>query len=132
MKHLIIIFGLLATFAVTSCDKSSTKLETNDLVGTWNLIQVSGGITGQGYTAGFDAIKFTESTFDLLKSKSSIGSGTYVLNDTKDSLKITSAPFTNESFANIAAKKIDIDKNNLVLTEQCCDLYQYNFSRSLE
>ncbi|MBK6392522.1 MAG: hypothetical protein IPK94_03200 [Saprospiraceae bacterium] len=134
MKNILIIVIAMASFSWMACEKSSNTENATGITGTWNLVAVSGGITGQGYAAKFDAIRFDDTSFDLLKNKASIYNGAYILQPnavTPDSLKITSAPTDADFFLNITAKGIVIDKNKLVLTEPCCDLYSYEFSRTV-
>ena len=133
MKNIITIL-VIACLAWTSCEKSSVTEEATGIKGTWSLIEVSGGLAGHGYPAKFDALRINESTFDLLKNKSSIFTGDYTLVPTTaspDSFKITSAPTNADFFLNIPAKKIEFVKGNLILTEPCCDLYTYEFSREV-
>ena len=134
MKNILTSIILIGTLAWMSCEKSPDTENPTGLQGTWNLIAISGGIAGHGYQAKFDALKINASTFDLLKSKAVIYSGNYVVTPTTaqpDSFKITSAPTVAEFFPNITTKKIDFVKGNLVLTEPCCDLYTYEFSRAV-
>ena len=133
MKNILTSIFLLSTIVFTSCEKSTVAEDTTGIKGTWNLVSITGGITGQGYTAKFDAIKINNNTFDLLKTKAVIYTGNYVLTPSiaqPDSFKITSAPTSADFIINVSTKKIDIIKNDkLVLSEPCCDLYTYEFSR---
>jgi hypothetical protein len=134
MKNIITSIILLGSLAWMSCEKSTVTEDTTGLQGTWNLNSISGGIAGHGYQAKFDALKVNASTFELLKSKAVMYTGTYTLVPSAaqaDSFKITSAPSVAEFFTNISSKKIDFVKGNLVLTEPCCDLYTYEFSRAV-
>jgi hypothetical protein len=130
MKKSILLFSLWA-FYFTSCEKSSADTEQNDLIGRWNLVKITGGITGGGYPAPFDAVEFKSSEFVLSKAKALILQGSYTLNSTKDTLNITSGTSTTVYFPNEPKKSISIEKNEkLILRDPCCDLYEYEFSKS--
>ncbi|MEP7322274.1 MAG: hypothetical protein ABI761_10155 [Saprospiraceae bacterium] len=133
MKNTIFILAI-ACLAWASCEKSAVTDDATGFKGTWNLLAVTGGLAGQGYPAKFDAMRINETTFDLLKDKSVIFTGDYTLVPSTaqaDSFKITSTPTAADFFLNISAKKIELNKDNLVLTEPCCDLFTYEFSRSV-
>jgi hypothetical protein len=134
MKNLLKTLLILGSISWIACEKSAVTEDVSGIEGTWTLVDITGGITGGGYEANFDAIRFDKTNFDLLKNKSSIYHGSYVLtpNSTEpDSFKITSAPTLVDGFLNIQEKKITIEKSGkLVLTEHCCDLYTYEFSKS--
>ena len=124
---------MLAGLTWTACEKSSDNQENNELIGTWDLIKVTGGFSGAGYPAKFDALRIKTSEFELLKAKSSIYSGAYTLKPitgTPDSFKITSSvqPII-DGFSNYD-KTISLSKDNLVLSDPCCDLYTYEFTRT--
>ena len=133
MKNTILIFLMLAGLTWTACEKSSDTQETNELIGTWDLIKVTGGFSGAGYPAKFDALRIKTSEFELLKAKSSIYTGAYTLKPTTgtpDSFKISSSvqPII-DGFSNYD-KTISLSKDNLVLSDPCCDLYTYEFTRT--
>lgn len=134
MKNLIKSLFILGSISWISCEKSAVTEDVSGIKGTWTLVDVTGGITGGGYEAKFDAIRFDETTFDLLKNKSSIYNGTYILtpnSSTPDTFKITSATTLADAFLNIKEKEIELDKSGkLFLNEPCCDLYNYEFSKS--
>ncbi len=130
MKNSIILLLILGMISWISCEKSSDQEESNGLSGTWNLVAITGGIAGNGYQAKFDAIHFDQGSFDLLKNKSKIFTGTYTLTAAADTFKITSTATDADPFLNIQEKKIGYDKGNLILSEPCCDLYSYEFSKS--
>ncbi len=116
----------------TACDKSSDPQDSNALIGTWVLIKVSGGLTGGGYVAKFDALRIEETKFDLLNAKSSIYTSTYSLvlsNGIPDTFKITNKLHLVDGFTS-HYKKITLDKDSLVLSDPCCDLFTYEFTRS--
>ncbi len=132
MKNAIFIsFLTILTFA---CSKSNDTQTTNPLSGTWNLVSVTGGIAGKGYPANFDAIKFDDQSFDLVKSKSSIYKGTY--STTPDQVNptafnITSSEESADYFLLRKTKTIHFEKDKLILSDPCCDLYNYEFTKSL-
>lgn len=117
-----------------ACEKSAVTEDVSGINGTWTLVAITGGITGGGYQAKFDAIRFDDTHFDLLKNKSSIYNGTYVLIPNAaepDTFKITSEATLADGFLNVKEKKFEKAKSgNLILTEPCCDLYTYEFSKS--
>jgi len=134
MKNLLKTLLILGSLSWISCEKSADTDDLSGIEGTWNLVAITGGITGGGYQANFDAIRFDKTNFDLLKNKTSIYNGTYVLtpNSTEpDSFKITSAVTLADGFLNIKEKKFEKEKSgNLFLSEPCCDLYNYEFTKS--
>jgi len=125
---------ILGSISWISCEKSAVTDDAAGITGTWNLVAVTGGITGGGYQAKFDAIRFDETHFDLLKNKTSIYNGTYILSPNSaepDTFKITSEASPADGFLYIKEKKFEkVKSGNLFLTEPCCDLYTYEFSKS--
>lgn len=134
MKNLLKTLFILASITWISCEKSADTEDTTGIIGTWNLVSITGGIAGGGYQAKFDAIRFEATKFDLLKNKTSIYSGTYVLTPNTaqpDTFKITSESNLVDGFLNIKEKKFEVDKSGkMFLSEPCCDLYTYEFGKS--
>lgn len=129
MKKSILLFGLISIFAFTSCEKSSDNPE-NKLIGTWHLAKITGGITGGGYVAKFDKLKFTDTKMEMSKGSTILDTRAYSINSTNDTLKFNTANPQADGFLSQGIKKIEFSKNKMILSEPCCDLYNYEFDKS--
>jgi len=129
MKKSILLVGILAIFAITSCEKSTDNPE-NKLIGTWHLAKVTGGITGGGYVAKFDQLQFSGTKMEMSKGSSILDSRTYTISATNDTLQFNTANPQADGFLNHGTKKIEFLKDKMVLSDPCCDLFNYEFDKT--
>nr|MBP6795456.1 hypothetical protein [Saprospiraceae bacterium] len=129
MKKSILFFGLLAMFAFTSCEKSSDNPE-NKLIGTWHLAKVTGGFSGAGYAAKFDQLKFSATKMEMAKGASILDTRSYSINASNDTLRFATENATADAFLFQGTKKIEFTKDKMILSDPCCDLYNYEFDKT--
>ena len=129
MKKSILFIGLLAIFAFTSCEKSSDNPE-NKLIGTWHLAKVSGGFSGAGYVAKFDQLKFSATNMEMAKGSSILDTRSYSINASNDTLRFATENAQADAFLFQGTKKIEFTKDKIILSDPCCDLYNYEFDKT--
>ncbi len=129
MKKSILFIGLLAIFAFTSCEKSSDNPE-NKLIGTWHLAKVSGGFSGAGYVAKFDQLKFSATKMEMAKGSSILDTRSYSINASNDTLRFATENAQADAFLFQGTKKIEFTKDKMILSDPCCDLYNYEFDKT--
>lgn len=129
MKKSILFIGLLAIFAFTSCEKSSDNPE-NKLIGTWHLAKVSGGFSGAGYVAKFDQLKFSATNMEMAKGSSILDTRSYSINASNDTLRFATENAQVDAFLFQGTKKIEFTKDKMILSDPCCDLYNYEFDKT--
>lgn len=129
MKKSILFIGLLAIFAFTSCEKSSDNPE-NKLIGTWHLAKVSGGFSGAGYVAKFDQLKFSATNIEMAKGSSILDTRSYSINASNDTLRFATENAQADAFLFQGTKKIEFTKDKMILSDPCCDLYNYEFDKT--
>jgi len=129
MKKSILFIGLLAIFAFTSCEKSSDNPE-NKLIGTWHLAKVSGGFSGAGYVAKFDQLKFSATNMEMAKGSSILDTRSYSINASNDTLRFATENAQADAFLFQGTKKIEFTKDKMILSDPCCDLYNYEFDKT--
>ena len=129
MKKSVLLLGLMATLAFTSCEKSNDNPE-NKLIGTWHLAKVTGGITGGGYSAKFDQLKFSDTKMEMSKGSTILDTRSYTITATNDTLKFDTANPQPDGFLNHGTKRIEFSKDKMVLSDPCCDLFTYEFDKT--
>lgn len=129
MKKSILLIGLLAIFAFTSCEKSSDDPE-NKLIGAWHLAKVSGGFSGSGYVAKFDQLKFSATNMEMAKGSSILDTRSYSINASNDTLRFATENAQADAFLFQGTKKIEFTKDKMILSDPCCDLYNYEFDKT--
>lgn len=120
------IFCLL--FAMASCQDDAQTDSREELVGVWKLTRITGGFAGTGYPADFTHIEFKDNgTYRINNQDELKGEGSYSLtNNDKLIVKFVPADSMRISFEEYA-KEVTFDKDNLILSDPCCDLFQYEF-----
>ena len=116
-------------FAFTSCEKSSDNPE-NKLIGTWHLAKVTGGFSGAGYAAKFDQLKFSATKMEMAKGASILDTRSYSINESNDTLSFATENATADAFLFQGTKKIEFTKDKMILSDPCCDLYNYEFDKT--
>ncbi|MCI5084184.1 MAG: hypothetical protein MRY78_20960 [Saprospiraceae bacterium] len=130
-----ILMLCLAFFTTLACDKDDEPAPLNkQIIGTWQLQQITGGLTGHGYDAEFETLTIEENDiYTLTDSLNNTFSGTYALtfSDTEPSLfRITEPSDSVLIFEMVAEKNLSLEQiDSLFLTDECCDNFGYRFIR---
>ncbi len=126
---------LLSTFyflyLFTACEKNDDVPQEQDaLVGVWQLTRITGGFAGNGYPADFTEVEFkNDGTYRINNHNEAKGEGTYTLTNTdKWTLKLLPNDTINIGFEEFA-KEVVFEKDKLILSDPCCDLFQYEFGK---
>ncbi len=129
------IFFLLSAFSlfvmVSACGDQNDPEENQQepIVGVWYLTQITGGFAGHGYPAEFTNVEFkSNGTYRINNHDEAKGEGTYSL-DSMDNdliLKLVPSDSIHIGFEEYA-KTVVLEKDKLILSDPCCDLFQYTF-----
>lgn len=129
------LFSLLAVFlfAFSACDNEENDPLTDSLSGKWVLESVSGGFSGNGYDPGFTTLYFVNATeYRLLKGDSLLTKGAYSLfkKDQEDWIEFNPNPISSFVLPfEDPDKKVEVHASHLVLSDPCCDLFEYHFDK---
>ena len=128
-----ILFCLLVLFSsFLSCTKDEADATPETLLlGSWTITSVTGGISGSGYTPAFNVLHFKDAThYELLNAKAIIGQGTYTLfkKNGEDWIRFSPEGEPIQIFE-IQEKKVTVEADHLILTDPCCDQYEYHFDK---
>jgi hypothetical protein len=127
----IVTFSLLCVLA--SCEENDQpNPDREQLVGIWKLDRITGGITGSGYPPDFTEVEFKNSgIYRVYNQDTTKAAGTYDLTTeaAKRILRLTPNDSTRITFE-FEEKEVTFQKSDtLLLSDPCCDLFQYEFSR---
>ena len=104
-----------------------------NVYGKWKLIDVSGGITGDGHELNFDYFILKKyGIYGFVENDDIIEFGKIFIDEqTNEILMVTLIPDDNSDAFMLDPKKyITFHGNdNLTLNSPCCDRYNYHFSR---
>lgn len=133
MKTISFLFTVASFLLIfVACDnEDDTQTDDNQIIGTWNLTRITGGITGKGYPANFTDVEFrSNGTYRINNQDEAKGLGNYTL--TRDSnevaLKLVSSDSVKIMFEEYT-KTVTFGKEKLVLSDPCCDLFVYEFTK---
>ncbi|MDX2070366.1 MAG: hypothetical protein SFV55_18210 [Haliscomenobacter sp.] len=131
-SRFLAMLAIVAAF--WACDqKDDASPDQNEVVGKWKLEDISGGFAGNGYNADWNYLELkADLTYRRLQNDSLRYQGTYALQmkdgktfvDFKPSAVPSNAPFEDQD------KEVVLEKNKLILSDPCCDLFQYEFSKA--
>lgn len=126
------IFWMSVWLLVAGCSKEDAPTTTEALLqGYWKITSVSGGFSGQGYIPAFSVLYFPDkSHYQLLESKALLGRGSFALytENGEEWIRFTSDAEPTQLFES-AVKRINLDGDNLILSDPCCDQYVYQLAR---
>lgn len=129
ISFLVTAFCLL--FISASCDDNDNepRNEQNKIVGSWNLTRITGGFAGTGYPADFTDVEFkSNGTYRINNQDEAKGDGTYNLVNETDNLILKLVPSDSVKIGfEQYDKTVTFDKEKLILSDPCCDLYTYEF-----
>ncbi len=124
--------ALVLLLLFQSCTKDDAeKNHQDDLVGLWKLESITGGFAGTGYEADFTDVEFkSNGTYRINNHDEAKGEGNYTLDtiEGKVILRLTSSDATKITFEN-EEKTVTFDREKLILSDPCCDLFQYTFGK---
>lgn len=129
MKTITFLLALCFLFTFSACDnEDNDRSEASELVGIWKLTRITGGFSGQGYPADFTDVEFkSNGTYRINNHDEAKGEGTYSLeNNDHLVLKLTPSDSIKIGFEEYA-KDVVFEKDKLILSDPCCDLFQYEF-----
>lgn len=130
VKFLLLALGLVSVWQ--SCDNEKTEKDLrDDLIGLWKLESITGGFAGMGYEADFTDVEFkSNGTYRINNHDEAKGEGTYTLDTIEDkiTLRLTPSDATRIGFEE-HEKTVTFDRAKLILSDPCCDLFQYNFGK---
>ena len=120
---------------IWSCDqKDDPSPAQNAVEGKWKLETISGGFSGRGYTANWNYLELnSDLSYRRMKNDSLRYQGTYELQEKDGKLYINLKPSAtpgNDSF-DYLSKEVTFEKDQFILSDPCCDLFQYNFSKAV-
>jgi hypothetical protein len=119
--------------SIWACEGNDEPQPQNQLVGKWKLEKISGGITGSGYKADWNAIDIKNgSTYRRFNGDTLKFSSTYKFQtkDGKEVVIFAEKPGDKAiQYFESQAKTYRIEKGRLYLDEPCCDFYNYEFSK---
>lgn len=133
MKTFRFLLAALSFFIVLqSCDNEKPEKDLRDeLVGFWKLESITGGFAGTGYEADFTDVEFkSNGTYRINNHDEAKGEGTFTLDtiEGKVILRLNSSDATKITFEN-EEKTVTFDREKLILSDPCCDLFQYTFGK---
>jgi hypothetical protein len=127
-KGFLLLCILVALF---SCAREE-DLQTEDLLpGRWKLGWVTGGITGKGYTPAFNLLRFTDAShYELWQNDVFQSGGTYSLyvKEGEDWVRFQTENGSAQPLED-GDKKVQVDRSHLILSDPCCDRYEYHFNK---
>lgn len=127
-----LLTALSLFLVLQSCDSEQAEKDLrDDLVGIWNLESITGGFAGTGYQADFTDVEFkSNGTYRINNHDEAKGDGNYILDtiEGKIILRLISSDATKITFEN-EEKTVTFDRGKLILSDPCCDLYQYTFGK---
>jgi hypothetical protein len=132
-KAFILLIALLS-FSFLQCEKGDGNEKSNNpYTGEWELLSISGGFAGNGYTADFSILYLGgDATYWIGDSNGKIAEGTYEVyqKENEDWIRFDSDNSQNQHIFETQDKMISFDvEEKMFLTEPCCDLYQYEFKK---
>lgn len=135
MKAIYFLGTLLVMTVFISCDNKSNEQKDakDDLVGVWNLQSITGGFAGTGYPANFTDVEFkSNNTYRINNQDEAKGEGSYSLTTVDDQLMLQMTPNdTTKIGFEEHEKTVVYDGDKLILSDPCCDLFQYEFTKAI-
>ena len=129
------IYVFLAAFVMAGISQScndkddAQKDQRDELVGVWQLLDITGGFSGGGYEADFTDVEFkSNGTYRINNHDEARGEGTYELTTIEEDLMLRLTPndATKIGFEE-HEKTVTFDAGKLFLSDPCCDLFTYEF-----
>lgn len=128
-----LLLAITSLFGFSACGDNDDNAQNQDeqIVGVWKLTRITGGFSGQGYPADFTDVEFKNNgTYRINNQDEAKGEGTYSLDSLENHNGLVLQLFPSDSIKigfEEYAKDVVFDKENLILSDPCCDLFQYEF-----
>lgn len=123
---LILAFLTLIFF---NCEKEHLHKDNLSIYGTWIIRTISGGFSGGGYPLDFDYLEINQNnTFSIFRKDTIAYYGNIEIEGQLPddmTIRFISESDNNRFFLDI--KHVKLRPDSLVLTEDCCDSYNYHF-----
>jgi hypothetical protein len=123
---------MLVFTLVSSCHRDENHHGEYLLSGDWMLVNVTGGIHGQGYTPPFNLLSFSGNSYELSLEGEVISSGTYTYDPAAEHglvFQPVSSPSPAVGFEDHNKNVLFEGEDVLILSDPCCDLFVYRFER---
>lgn len=128
---------LLAALSLTfmQCEKGDSEEKSNNpYTGQWELLSITGGFTGDGYPPDFSILYIGgDATYWLGESSTDkLAEGSYEVfkKGEDDWIRFDAKNNNSQHHFDAQEKMIGFSiEGTLVLSEPCCDLYQYEFKK---
>lgn len=127
-----LLCALSLSLFFAACDNNEDEQNEQDaIVGIWNLTRITGGFAGNGYPADFTEVEFKNNgSYRINNHDEAKGEGSYTLtNNDKWTLKLVPNDTLNIGFEEFV-KDVVFEKDKLILSDPCCDLFQYEFNKA--
>jgi hypothetical protein len=131
-KAFILLVARLS-FSFMQCEKGDGNEPNNPYTGEWELLSITGGFAGNGYPADFSVLYLGgDATYWIGDSSDKVAEGTYEIykKGEEDWVRFDADDSQNQHIFETQDKMIGFSiEGTLVLSEPCCDLYQYEFKK---
>lgn len=131
-SRFLAMVAIVATF--WACDqKDDASPDQNEVVGKWKLEDISGGFAGNGYNADWNYLELkADLTYRRLQNDSLRYQGTYELQkkDGKTFIDFKQSATPGNSPFDFVQKEVLLEKDKFILSDPCCDMFQYEFSKT--
>ena len=139
LKNLLILSVIILSFQSCKEDTPPQETETseNTLIGIWNLVNTSGGKTGEGYDAAFDQMIVDETLNFKLNYE-----GDFVISGKIEEIENPSFdlfvhvipddlnPAVYMPIIEDVEKSVEFEGDDLNLIAPCCDRYNFHFVKA--
>ncbi len=128
IKKVLILFAIV--LSIVACNKDDN--ENSKFIGKWEIVKVSGGLSGKGYTPYFKYLYFVDNDACKWTNKNDkfIVDGTYSLRNKSGKDYISFYPKNDTAIYNFYSHKLEyefLSNDSLYMNQGCCDLYDYIF-----
>ena len=131
---------MILSVGLQSCEKQvepSFPSDSINIVGKWEIKQISGGFAGKTYVPNFKYLTIkADGEFGFYSDSLEIANGTITVDKNPDNeliLKFNldkSYPLSVVNMSTYFAKSIQLlDADTLILEDPCCDLFSYAFKK---
>jgi hypothetical protein len=128
----ILFSGLLLTLVALLATNCKKVVNIVRLQGEWELLRVTGGISGQGYTPEWNELAFSDRRYEISRDETLLSSGTYEYDPDEEhgltfepaAVVPATAPFETDP-----KKVVFRGPDTLILGDPCCDRFEYTFVR---
>ncbi len=130
-RSALVLMLVALTFA--GCEKEHFYTEYTGIYGSWTIEEISGGFSGGGYEPDFDILKITDRMhYSLYFHDAILSEGKIeIIEQSSDKLRIEFKSRNNSGDPLTGwEKEVYLNRDTLLLNDDCCDMYSYFFVRS--